>query len=106
MFKPLVIIPYYNEKEAIGPLLEEFLEFKDNLVNIVVIDYFSTDKTAEIVSKYPLNLLNLPVNFDIGREVQNTLEFAFENDFNLGILDLLIIYLYPKPNKLGLGKLA
>jgi glycosyltransferase involved in cell wall biosynthesis len=56
MFKTLVIVPCYNEQEAIGSLLEELLEFKNNLFKIVVIDDCSTDKTAEIVSKYPVNL--------------------------------------------------
>lgn len=85
MFKTLVIIPCYNEQEAIGSLLEELLEFKNNLFKIVVIDDCSTDKTAEIVSTFPVSLLNLPVNLGIGGAMQTGFKFALERNFDLAI---------------------
>jgi glycosyltransferase involved in cell wall biosynthesis len=85
MFKTLVIIPCYNEQEAIGPLLEELLQFVDNLFQIVVINDCSTDKTAEIVAKYPVHLFNLPVNLGIGGAMQTGFKFALERNFDLAI---------------------
>ncbi len=44
-----LIIPAYNEEQAIGPVIEEYFPFVDE---IVVVDDGSSDKTAEIAKKY------------------------------------------------------
>lgn len=52
----VVIIPTYNEKENIAPIVEAVIALRDNF-HILVIDDGSPDKTAEIVKalqqKYP-----------------------------------------------------
>jgi len=47
--KVSLIIPAYNEQEAIGPVIEEYYPFVDE---IVVVDDGSYDKTYEIASSY------------------------------------------------------
>lgn len=62
-----VIIPVLNEAKTIGRLLEFLLEnagSKD--VEIIVVDGNSSDETPEIVSNYPVRLLQSPQ----GRAVQ------------------------------------
>ncbi|PUA34213.1 MAG: hypothetical protein B9J98_01075 [Candidatus Terraquivivens tikiterensis] len=50
-----VVIPAYNEEEAIGPTIEEFkqvIEMMNVDYEIVVVDNNSTDKTAEVATKH------------------------------------------------------
>ena len=49
-----IIIPARNEEENIGELLKKLLEqtYAKELVEIIVVDDHSTDKTAEIVAQY------------------------------------------------------
>jgi len=49
-----VVIPAYNEEKCIGACLENVIKYApDNLKEIVVVNNASTDKTAEIASKFP-----------------------------------------------------
>jgi glycosyltransferase involved in cell wall biosynthesis len=83
--KTLIIIPCYNEEAAIGALLDELLSIKDYPFDIVVINDCSTDNTAEIVAKYPVNLLSLSVNLGIGGAMQTGYRFAMLNDYDVAI---------------------
>lgn len=47
--KVSLIIPAYNEEKAVGPVIEEYYPFIDE---IIVVDDGSSDKTYEIASKY------------------------------------------------------
>lgn len=85
MPKTLIIIPCYNEEESIGTLLEELLEIRNSLFDIVVINDGSIDKTAEVVRKYSVPLIDLPVNLGIGGAVQTGFKYALENDFDMAI---------------------
>jgi len=49
--KLLVVIPTYNERENIKPLIEEILALKINGLEILVVDDNSPDKTGEIVEE-------------------------------------------------------
>ena len=51
-----IIIPAYNEEKEIAPLLEHLTSYKD--IEIIVVDGESTDKTKEIVARYPVKYIS------------------------------------------------
>jgi cellulose synthase/poly-beta-1,6-N-acetylglucosamine synthase-like glycosyltransferase len=59
-FQPTVsiVIPVRNGEATIGALLESLqkLDYDQNKVEVIVVDGKSTDKTREIVAKYPVKL--------------------------------------------------
>lgn len=56
--KTLIIIPAYNEEEAIGDTLTRLLELKQHFtqLDICVINDGSRDRTSEIVKNFQLIL--------------------------------------------------
>ena len=61
---PLVstIIPVYNGAKYLNTCLENILSQSYKNLDIIVIDDGSTDETAEITRKYPVNLIRHPHN--------------------------------------------
>jgi cellulose synthase/poly-beta-1,6-N-acetylglucosamine synthase-like glycosyltransferase len=61
--KVSVIIPAYNEEVHISSCLEAIQkqDFRGNM-EVIVVNDGSTDRTAEIASKYPINLIDLKTN--------------------------------------------
>lgn len=58
-----VIVPAYNEEKSIGRCIEALLsQDYDGAVEIIVINDGSSDRTAEIVMKYPVTLIDLKKN--------------------------------------------
>lgn len=58
-----IIIPAYNEEKNIGKCLEAILrqDFRGEM-EIIVVNDGSTDKTAEIASRYSVTLIDLQIN--------------------------------------------
>lgn len=86
--KILVIVPAYNEAEAIDDTIRKLLFIKEQFpsVDICVVNDGSTDITASIVSRYhDVVLLNLPNNLGIGGAVQTGYKFAEENNYDIAI---------------------
>ena len=54
-----VVVPVRNGAQTIQPLLESLqkLDYDRNTVEVIVVDGNSTDKTREIVKKYPVKLV-------------------------------------------------
>ena len=54
-----VIIPVYNGRNKIGNLLDSLMDqsYPKSLMEIIVIDNYSTDNPEDIVKKYPVKLL-------------------------------------------------
>ena len=54
-----VVVPVHNRELTIQPLLESLqkLDYDKNKVEVIVVDGNSTDKTQEIVKKYPVKLI-------------------------------------------------
>jgi len=86
--KILVIIPCYNEEETISALLDELisLQISDSFkLMIAVINDCSTDKTPFLAEKFPVTVINLPVNLGIGGAMQTGYKYALQNNFDLAI---------------------
>jgi glycosyltransferase involved in cell wall biosynthesis len=72
-----VIIPAYNEAIAIGAILEKMESLDMHLrYEIIVVDDGSVDDTAEIISKYPVNLCRHQVNKGYGAALKTGIRKA------------------------------
>lgn len=58
-----VIVPAYNEEEHIGQCIESIISQDAKAdMEVIVVNDGSTDNTGQIATKYPVKLLDLPVN--------------------------------------------
>ncbi len=81
--KKLIIVPAYNEEDAIERTI---VEIKDVLgFDYVIINDCSTDKTKEICKSRGYNVVNLPVNLGIGGAVQTGYKFAYDNGYDIAV---------------------
>ena len=56
-----VAFPAFNEENRIERVIKNYIDFTDD---IIVIDKFSTDRTAEICKSYGVTILNYPSGID------------------------------------------
>jgi len=63
----------YNEEKYVARVLAHVLEHADD---VLVIDDGSTDKTASMVSKFPVDVIRRSVNRGYGRSMQDALSWA------------------------------
>jgi cellulose synthase/poly-beta-1,6-N-acetylglucosamine synthase-like glycosyltransferase len=72
-----VIAPAYNEEKSIGKCLESILnqDYKGE-VEVIAVNDGSSDRTAEIISKYPVKLLDLKVNGGKANALNKAIEIA------------------------------
>jgi glycosyltransferase involved in cell wall biosynthesis len=88
--KVLVIVPAYNEEEAIRSTLNNLMNERrvrtDILLDICVVNDGSADQTAGIVSTFPdVYLLDLPFNLGIGGAMQTGYKFAWERGYDVAL---------------------
>lgn len=81
----LVIIPCYNEEEALPALLEELKINSRYSITSLVINDCSTDNTAAVARAAGTALIDLPVNLGIGGAMQTGFLYARNNGFDLAI---------------------
>jgi cellulose synthase/poly-beta-1,6-N-acetylglucosamine synthase-like glycosyltransferase len=57
-----IIVPAYNEEDNIAKKIEDLLalEYREDLLEILVVDNSSTDRTREIAASYPITVLESP----------------------------------------------
>lgn len=81
--KVLILIPAFNEEESLGKVLNELvnLELAKWKISICVINDGSQDRTAEIAQKFPLTLINLPINLGVGGAIRSGYRYAHINGF-------------------------
>lgn len=81
----LIIIPAYNESEAISGVLTALRE-KTPDYDVLVVNDGSTDNTADIVKRHPgVNLVQLPFNMGIGSTVQTGYKYAVQNKYDIAV---------------------
>jgi glycosyltransferase involved in cell wall biosynthesis len=86
--KTLVIVPCYNEQQALPALLTDLRNAfhpENYSLHVAVINDCSTDNTDQVAKAHNAKLINLPVNLGIGGAVQSGLKYALKNNFNLAI---------------------
>jgi glycosyltransferase involved in cell wall biosynthesis len=84
----LVIIPAFNEQEALGGLLRELQALPGEpgvALEIVVVDDGSADRTAEVARAGGARLLRLCRNLGIGGAVQAGLVLAHREGFDFAV---------------------
>lgn len=82
MKKILLIIPAYNEAENIGEVLEKLqkLEIMKEM-DILVIDDFSQDNTAEIAREHGVRVVRQVFNMGYGAAIQSGYKYALEKGY-------------------------
>ncbi|MDQ3639897.1 MAG: glycosyltransferase family 2 protein [Actinomycetota bacterium] len=76
----LVIVPAFNEEEAIGDVLKE-LAGRVPEYDVLVVDDGSTDRTAEVARAAGVRVASLPYNLGIGGALRTGFLFAVRNDY-------------------------
>ena len=71
-----VILPAYNEADALPKVLDEFLLQIDRNYEIIVVDDGSTDETSQVVTRYPFRLIKHSSNLGKGAAVRTGIEAA------------------------------
>lgn len=84
VMRVLIIIPAYNEEENIEKVILCIKKMYPNADCLVVNDC-STDKTEEILRRYNVNHVCLPINLGIGGAVQTGYQYALDNDYDVAI---------------------
>lgn len=82
--KTIVIIPAYNEEEAILYTVND-LKAKHQNVDVLVVNDCSTDNTKNILIHNNISFLDLPINLGIGGGVQAGYIYAYENGYDCAI---------------------
>ena len=82
--KTLVIVPAWNEAEAIGPTLAD-ITAANPTVDVLVVDDGSTDATADIAQSAGALVLRLPFNLGVGGAMRAGYEFAKRYDYDQAI---------------------
>lgn len=80
--RALVVVPAYNEAEAIGRTVRD-LRRQAPWADVLVINDGSTDETAACARRAGAKVINLPVNLGIGGAVQTGYRYACENNYDL-----------------------
>lgn len=88
MSKLAVIIPAFNEEQAIADVVHQInaIAKRDSMdITVVVVNDCSRDNTGSIIDALPCVALHLPVNLGIGGAVQTGFKYAFRNGFDYAV---------------------
>ncbi|MCD6066800.1 MAG: glycosyl transferase family 2 [Bacteroidetes bacterium] len=88
MKKIAVVIPCYNEEDAIGKVIAELTALPADprfSVTPVVINDCSKDNTLKVLKQLNCTYLDLPVNLGIGGAVQSGFKYALLHGFDIAI---------------------
>ena len=74
-FRPLVVMPAYNEEEALGGVLAEVFDRLPGW-GVVVISDGSVDRTAQVAKEAGAVVLDLPFNLGVGGALRAGFQYA------------------------------
>lgn len=77
----LIVVPVYNEEEAIELVLHQLLALKEE-ADILVVDDGSKDRTMEIVRRYDVKCLVHPINLGYGAALQTAYKYAKRRSYS------------------------
>lgn len=83
--KTLVIIPAYNEEEAIVETINNLKKCCDGMVDYIIINDCSKDNTLKKCNENNFNVINLPINLGIGGAVQTGYKYAYRFGYDIAI---------------------
>ncbi len=83
--KILIIIPAYNESGNIERTIQEIKSLSTVLLDIVVVDDGSTDKTAMEAKRVNVAVISLPFNLGIGGAVQTGFLYADKQGYDVAV---------------------
>jgi glycosyltransferase involved in cell wall biosynthesis len=83
MAKPLIIIPAFNEEEAIEIVIKDLQNTFSNRADILVINDGSTDKTGLVASEAGASVINLLFNEGAGAAAQTGYIYAKEMGYKI-----------------------
>lgn len=78
--KLLVLLPAWNEEEALPTVLEE-LRALDAFPHLLVVDDGSTDRTREVAKAVGATVITLPINLGVGGALRAGYRWALRNEF-------------------------
>ena len=81
----LIIVPAYNEQEALGGLLGEIRTLDVPQLETVVVDDGSSDRTTEVAREGGARVLRLCGNLGIGGAVQSGIRLAHREGFDCAV---------------------
>ena len=84
----LVIIPCYNEEANIERVVARLTRVTADLpyvVDYVIVNDCSTDRSAEICQEHNFSYLSLPINLGIGGGVQSGYMYARYHDYAITV---------------------
>lgn len=76
----LVIMPAWNEAEAIGNTIREVFDFGPPC-DVLVVDDGSRDSTAELARKAGATVIQLPFNMGVGGAMRTGFKYAKKNGY-------------------------
>lgn len=79
--KTLIVMPAFNEEEAIGAVIHEVFAALPGVACLVVSDG-STDQTAAVAREAGASVLILPFNLGVGGAMRLGFKYAVENGFD------------------------
>lgn len=82
--RKLVIIPAYNEGEAIKATVDA-IRSKAPSFDIIVVNDHSSDNPGDVLAANSIPAINLPVNLGIGGAVQAGYIYGVRNDYDLAV---------------------
>jgi glycosyltransferase involved in cell wall biosynthesis len=82
--RTLVIIPAFNEEEALPGTLEELRRAQPEL-DVVVVSDGSVDRTAELAAAAGVRVLDLPFNLGIGGALRTGFLFAVREGYDVAV---------------------
>ncbi len=88
MKKVLLIIPAYNEEDSILKVYKEIKKYNeenDMVLDCIVINDGSKDKTGEILDQNKIPHIDLVENLGIGGAVQTGYKYAYEKNYDIAI---------------------
>lgn len=90
MEKLLLIIPAYNEEDSLESTIQTIESFKksnnlDFLLDYIVINDGSTDRTAIIAQKLKVPLIDLEVNLGLTGAFMAGMQYAQKNDYDFAL---------------------
>lgn len=89
MKKLMIVIPALNEEESLGTVIKKIpLErLKGFIVEVLVIDDGSTDKTLEVARQAgATHIISHPTNMGLGASIREGLTFAYNQGADIGVM--------------------